>query len=328
MFERVSIFYPKSKYNTSSFAIAGRNLAYGFKKLGAEVSEKDIFTELSDAGDINIFIPWHYRVAFSDDYLRDTSILALIADNDKFSEDMVSRLESGSYGMAWAPSRFVEKVFGVPKMACIPYPYSPGFKVGKKEKNDEPVVLISSAMLWHRRGLDISIKALDALYSEGYKFKAILSIYDTNEFASQKSRPWLSIRGGFKTQTEYNKLYRDSDIFLHPARGGAFEIPIVEALVAGLTTVIPARSPYADIPMSSSDVYFIGGEYKRVQGWSNKWHTGMMWEVSVDDTIEAMKKAFKHSLHIDTKEYKKRYSSEHIAMEMMDEYVELQNKAK
>ncbi len=302
------IFDSRFRFATSSFYFIDKWLENGLDTLGIPYEVKDIFTspKKSEEDVVSIFHPFHYRGKFDFDK---KSILYGLADTDEFSFVLINKLKQMDYGAFVVPSNFVNKVFGLPKTIILKHPLNPVLKKFKVEKKDRdvPIFFINASHSWHRRGTDLAIDALDRASKDGYEFKAVVHSWLASDI--DVKRDWLDVVGGFQGDELYYKMFGDADFFLHPARGGAFEITIAEALALGVTPIIPNVEPFNEVPLSANDVYYVDGGQK-VYAWHNQWHTGKMWEVSLDALVEVVEKALDSGKkQIDTKKYLDAYDN-------------------
>ncbi|MEM0142668.1 MAG: hypothetical protein QXL94_01740 [Candidatus Parvarchaeum sp.] len=301
------IYGTQVRYPAISFTLIANYLVNGLIKKGYEAELENIFgASFLDGAERRIFIPFHYR----QDWNFDGAYLWGIADNDKFNEDYIARLKKTDYKAFIVPSEFVAKVFGVPRTTVI--------KLGllddiipalKKKVSKRYTFYLNASHSWQRRGMDLAIKALDEVYASGKSFSAVLHLWDRNEI--EVKRPWLRIVDGVLPAEEHYKLMSQSEFLLHPARGGAYEIPILEALALGVTPIIPNVKPFNEIPLSSDDVYYIKWRGNKELYWHNQWHTGLMYSYELTDVVEAINIALVgKAKEIDREKYLEGYSRE------------------
>ena len=309
----VNFYYPYRSYNISSFSLQGRIMINAMKALGHTVNEYDIIQDFGRAkADIEFYFPWHYRDAYWS--FDEKSVPMLLADNDAFNAEYIAKLTAYNYKKAIAPSQFVAKVFNIPRTEVIPYVLPPELVEAKPTlKPVKNTILLASTQLWHRRGLDISIRVLDRLWEEGYKFTAMLRTWDEPQI---KKRDWLNFVPGLMTPTQHYGLIKSCDYLLHLPRGGAFELPILESLASGANVVIPERSPFNEIPLDKNYFGVSGGEIVS-NGFKNKWHVGEMFEVDFENAVNAMRDAFDNPKTVNAKKYEDEYSPEKLVQRML-----------
>ena len=311
----INLYTCTLKFPTSSFTLQVKEISEGMKNLGIENELLDIYQSGLMKGD-NYFHPFHYRQQWD----FENATLFGVADTDSFNQEYLQKLRETPYKNFVVSSEYAKGIFGLKNTKVvgnvIPYFAETYSKEIKKKVNDVPVFYINASHSWHRRGTDIAIKALDEIAKSGYKFRAILRVWNPADIDVE--RKWLKVVSGFLTEKEHYDYIAKSDYFLHPVRGGNFEISILEAIIFGSTPIITDAPPFNEVPINRKDVYYISSVHT-VTGWQNLWHTGQMWEVDVNNTVNVIERALsKGTIKVDPEPYYKKYGRETIAGQLAE----------
>jgi glycosyltransferase involved in cell wall biosynthesis len=322
----------KLKYEMSAFALLASELVKEFKNSGElgryfYTEYCDIFegcddgVYINDFGErhINIYFPFHYALGKTWSNGFRGGILVGIADTDEFNEEIVEKLRGVDYKYFVTPSKYVGEVFGLDRTEVIPHFLLDGVdKVAKQKRkqNTVPTFYINASHTWQRRGLDLSFRSLKALAEKGKKFKAVIRVWDANDI--QVNEDWCEVVSGYLPYEKHLKLLHNSDYFLHPVRGGAFEMSILEALALGVTPIITDAPPFNEVPLRREDYVGIPVE-KKDYVWRNQWHTGKMWMPELSDVEKVVASVLEgEPLKIDTGKYFEYYNKTRVAKMFLD----------
>ncbi len=313
----INLYCPMNKFPVSAFSLQTKEYSSSMTKQGFENRMYDIYSERHFDGN-NFFYPFHYRMQWD----FDNAVLLGIADTDAFNSEYLEKLRSTPYKNFVVPTEFIRGIFGVPRTKVVPHAISSSLETFSRnrptitEEHKIPKFYINASHSWHRRGTDIAIKALDEVAKDGYEFEAVLRIWNAGDV--QVKRKWLKIVSGFLADDVHYKYLSGADYYLHPVRGGSFEISILEALVLGVTPIITDAPPFNEVPLKRDDVYYISPVHK-VTAWQNLWHTGQMWEVDVNNTAVVIEKAFERGKReIDVESYYKKYGVDVISRQLAE----------
>jgi len=131
-------------------------------------------------------------------------------------------------------------------------------------------------------------------------------------------KPDKYILRGFVSRFMHYAVMKKGTHFFYPVRGGAFEIPVLEALALGLTVIIPDKGAWVDIPLNKDDVYWIKVDGLKRYWFDNPYHVGNFVEPDVDDAYDKLNEALDNRKNVNSDEYLKEYSPENIAKQFMD----------
>jgi len=87
---------------------------------------------------------------------------------------------------------------------------------------------------------------------------------------------------------EYYSLFAGCDILFYPVRGGAFEIPVIEALALGLDVVVTEKGAWSEWVLDKDDVYWIKAPKKVKLWYTNPFHVGYFLDPDPEDAYRQL----------------------------------------
>ena len=130
----------------------------------------------------------------------------------------------------------------------VPLPPSTGPRRWKADRDGSPVRFLQVCRLIAKKGLDVSVRAIASLYSEGRLVRLTIAGVGAEEPRLRELAKNLGVSDivdfvGFVSGSSLDDLYRQNDIFLHPSRetatGDREGIPnsLIEAMSHGLPVI-------------------------------------------------------------------------------------------
>jgi len=249
-----------------SFNHVASHLASCMKAMGCEVEVRDHHDHLRYfkhkaewRNDFAIVHPLFHAERKALDYLEKCHRYILsyeVADTTQISSDYVEFANDERIDAIYLPSTFAIESYrrcGVMnRLILLPHGVSSLYRQdgGMTDnptltaiRNDGRIkVLVACLHSGYRKGWDVSLQVLKELRTRGYKFVAVVKAFplmdhvmkrDLHEEAmpSYVVSEWLS-------EESMVHLYDSCDVLLYPYRGGAFELPVFEALARGLPAVV------------------------------------------------------------------------------------------
>lgn len=325
--------------DTSAFSIQAKLLIRQLTKMGYDV----IRVDLSETPDTKIKVYDNFKpdvvvfwTLFYDydkifpfaDYIKKHEnpyvVVFEVSDTDELSPLALSYIDYISPNIIITPSRWSANGFRNIKTPIVVIPHAIPFNE-EDINNDKPfttpyknTVLLYAQHSPERKGVDIALPITKHTFRKRKDFFTIIkTLSKTNWIIKYTTFPSLIIEGFLDTKTYYS-LFKLATHFFYPVRGGAFEIPILEALALGQTVIIPEKGAWVDIPLSKDDAYWIRVTEMRRYWFDNKFHIGKFVEPDVNDAKEKLDKALDEPLNPNVKEYFKVYSPDQIARLFLD----------
>jgi glycosyltransferase involved in cell wall biosynthesis len=147
-----------------------------------------------------------------------------------------------------------------------------------------PCVLAILPHSWDRKGGDIVVKVFRELMDSGYHFYPLILVSNMLE---ERIRGMNVIKTPLP-DPDYYSLFAGCDILFYPVRGGAFEIPVIEALALGLDVVVTEKGSWSEWVLDPSHVYWIKAP-KKVRLWlTNPFHVGYFLDPDPEDAYRQL----------------------------------------
>jgi len=242
---------------------------------------------------------------------RKTRVIGFeVSDTDRLSETAISQINDYDFDLIITPSKWSAQGFSGVNTEVVVLPHAINSDVIKSidvnKKKDYFWVYAPHSR--ERKGLDL--------------VEEVLPHY-LNHFANARvSMPYFLelIRKGVSAYPltdelddyQYFRYFGECEYFLYPVRGGAFEIPIAEALALGLKVAIPERGAWTEIPLRKEDVVWIKTNGKIRLWYGNKIHVGHFVSMDVQDVEKALYELIDFNPSFDRNDYLDYYSPENI----------------
>lgn len=168
-------------------------------------------------------------------------------------------------------------------------------------------VFLSAPHSPDRKGLEPALKA--ARQIPGLKLAAHVGIVPL---------PGITTLVGNVSYYDRIKLMNQSNIFLYPVRGGAFEIPVLEAAMLGVTPVVTDRGPWTEF-LRINDYYPIKIDGESLLYQEDMVQTGYGYIVNEESVAEELQRALDKPKVINRKYYANKYSSRNMARQFLNE---------
>jgi glycosyltransferase involved in cell wall biosynthesis len=180
-----------------------------------------------------------------------------------------------------------------------------------------PRVFLYANHSFSRKGWDISLSVLQEMCFTRHDFNVILKSWhpfgpDVIRLGCRK----LLLSGHDSPDFHYQNM-NQSTHFFYPARGGAFEITVLEMLAMGKTVVIPEQGAWSEIPLSRDDVYWIKVNGLKRYWFDNSHHVGEFVEPDRYDALRQFDMSLKDPIRVNMKEYQDVYSPQAIAQRLV-----------
>jgi len=311
---RIAILAPTGKY--ISVTLQSHLYADALRKLGHTVHELNIFEPMKrDDYDLKIFYPFHYWKWRFDE----RSILVGIADNDKFRQDIIDNVRDLPYKKFVSISNFTKQVFKDMPRNQVVYPcLNPAVKSYPIKQPKYDTLVIGTTMPY-RRGTDTAFTALN-MYNNVAPRKISTLVID-HSYIPMPSEYMVQIAKQLPESEHYRNM-SSARTLIHPARGGGFEIPVLEFLGMGGTVIIPDAKPFNEIPIRREDAYYVPvlgkKEGEKILNWQgDQYHIGKFYVIDPYDVYDVLKEAVKAPLQIDTGKYFEKFSPMNIAKRLI-----------
>jgi len=251
-----------------------------------------------------------------------------VSDTDRLSDKAISMVNELNPDVLVTPSRWSANGFhdvNIP-IVILPHALDP-YILEKKDKyrlsfpllegKDKHVYIYAQHSL-DRKGTDISLNVVNKLYEKRQDFNLIIKSLSMTYKGITEFKPDKYILRGFVSRFMHYAVMKKGTHFFYPVRGGAFEIPVLEALALGLTVIIPDKGAWVDIPLNKDDVYWIKVDGLKRYWFDNPYHVGNFVEPDVDDAYDKLNEALDNRKNVNSDEYLKEYSPENIAKQFVD----------
>jgi len=244
------------------------------------------------------FDTYLYYTVFYDNIINtgimpyENSIVFEVADSDKVSEKAIDFFLKNHIKYIITPSQFSKNAFlssttkPLPPIHVIRHALNPKIYEYPEIQVPHPCVLAICPHSWERKGCDLVIKAVKKLLSDEIYFFFIMTSGKPVEGLIWKQVP--------VPEDKYYSLMKSCDILLYPVRGGAFEIPVFEALALGLDVILTEKGPWMEYVLSPDHIYPIKVKGMNRYWFTNLYHVGKFFEPDLNSTIEQLKNAIKN----------------------------------
>ena len=287
-------------FSDTSFGRQAKLLERGLKELGHEVFPVEKNTARKETLPRGYEYYIYYTVFNTQlfwkgipDYGK--NVVFEVADTDALSHSALLFFKEKPIDAIVFPSNFSKNAvstLGIPvhkPMYVIPHALNPDMFSYPPRDQPHPCILAILPHSWDRKGGDIVVKVFRDLISSGLKFYHVITVGNMLE-----SR----IRGFNAVKTplpdpDYYSLMGGCDILFYPVRGGAFEIPVFEALSLGLDVVVTEKGAWSEWWLSQNDVYPIHVARKIKLWFTNPFHVGYFFDPDPDDAKNKLVEAIK-----------------------------------
>jgi len=317
-------------FNENSFGRQARLLERGLKELGHEVTSFDK-NKTSKPNLPSGFDDYIYYTIFNTklfwrgipDYGK--NIVFEVSDTDSLSQLALLFFRQQPVDEVVVPSNWAKHSFYTSKppipqpVHVIPHSLNPDMFYYPPKIFPHPCVLAILPHSWERKGGDIVVKVFRELMDSGYRFFPLILV-------SNLSEPRIKGINTIKVplpDSEYYSIFSGCDILFYPVRGGAFEIPVIEALALGLDVVVTEKGAWSEWVLNPNDVYWIKVA-KKVRLWyTNLFHIGYFLDPDPEDAYQKLVTALanwspdkkKENLKNRAVLYRERYNYLNIAKE-------------
>jgi len=282
-------------FKDTSFGRQARLLEKGLKELGHKIisfdKDKASKTNLPSGFDDYIYYTVFDTILFWKGIPRyGKNIVFEVSDTDALSHLALYFFKYQPVNEIVVPSNWAKQGFFtlgviVPQsIHVIPHALNPDMFHYPPKEMPHPCVLAILPHSWERKGGDIVVKVFRELMKSGYRFYPLVLV--SNLFDER-------IKGINVVQVplpdpDYYSLFAGCDILFYPVRGGAFEIPVIEALALGLDVVVTEKGAWSEWILSPSDVYWIKVA-KKVRLWyTNPYHVGYFLDPDPEDAYQKL----------------------------------------
>lgn len=317
-------------FNDSSFGRQGKLLEKGLKELGHEVTpfEKNKTTKENLPSGFQDYI--YYTIYNTTLFWKGIphhgkNVVFEVSDTDAISHMALYFFRQQPVNEIVVPSQWSKDAFFTLKLPIpqpiyvIPHALNPDMFSYPPKEMPHPCVLAILPHSWDRKGGDIVVKVFQELIRSGYHFYPLILV--TNMFESR-------LRGMNAVKTplpdpDYYSLFAGCDILFYPVRGGAFEIPVIEALSLGLDVVVTEKGAWSEWVLDHDDVYWIKVGRKVKLWYTNPFHVGYFLDPDAEDAYQKLVMALanwytekkKENLENRAVLYRERYNYLNIAKE-------------
>ncbi len=236
------------------------------------------------------FDTYLYYTVFNNDMMNtgilpyENSVVFEVADSDRVSEKAINFFLKNPVNRIVTPSQFSKDAFlnstreRLPPIHVIRHALNPTIFQYPETQVSHPCVLAICPHSWERKGCDLVINTVKELLSlKFYFFFVIISDKPVSNMMWGKAP---------MPEKEYYSLMKSCDILLYPVRGGAFEIPVFEALSLGLDVVLTEKGPWMEYVQSPDDVYRVKVDGMRRYWYTNLYHVGKFFEPNRESVLE------------------------------------------
>ena len=185
----------------------------------------------------------------------------------------------------WAKQGFYMLGVSIPQQIhIIPHALNPDMFHYPPKEIPHPCVLSILPHSWDRKGGDIVVNVFRKLMDSGYRFYPLILI-------SNLSQPRIKGMNVIKTplpDPEYYSIFSGCDILFYPVRGGAFEIPVIEALALGLDVVVTEKGAWSEWVLDTNHVYWIKAPRTVKLWYTNLYHIGNFLDPDPEDAYQKL----------------------------------------
>ncbi|CAJ31535.1 putative glycosyltransferase [Betalipothrixvirus acidiani] len=279
----------------TSFGRQGKLLEKGLKELGHEVTpfEKNTTTKEKLPPGYDAYV---YYTIFNTQLFwkgiphHGKNVVFEVSDTDAISHTALYFFRQQPVDEIVVPSQWSKNAFYTLRLPIpqpiyvIPHALNPDMFSYKPANVPHPCVLAILPHSWDRKGGDVVVRVFHELMNSGYHFYPVILV-------SNMLEPRLRGLNAVKTplpDDQYYSLFAGCDILFYPVRGGAFEIPVIEALSLGLDVVVTEKGAWSEWVLSEDDVYWIKVGRKVKLWYTNPFHVGYFLDPDVEDAYQKL----------------------------------------
>jgi len=282
-------------FHNSSFGRQSKLLERGLKELGHQVVsfDKDKATKTNLPPGFDDYV---YYTVFNTNLFWNgipnygKNIVFEVSDTDTLSHLAVNFFKYHPVNAIVVPSNWAKQGFfslgiSVPQpIHVIPHALNPDMFYYPPKEMPHPCILALLPHSWERKGGDVVVNVFRKLLDSGYRFYPLILI-------SNLSEPRIKGINAVKVplpDPEYYSIFAGCDILFYPVRGGAFEIPVIEALALGLDVVVTEKGAWSEWVLDPNHVYWIKAP-KKVRLWyTNPFHVGYFLDPDPEDAYQKL----------------------------------------
>jgi glycosyltransferase involved in cell wall biosynthesis len=222
----------------------------------------------------------------------ENNVVFEVADSDRVSEKAISFFLKNRVKTIVVPSQFSKNAFlsstreKLPPIQVIRHALNPAMYKYPEIRVPHPCVIAICPHSWDRKGCNLVIRAVRELLNKDVYFFFIMT--------SDRPVDGLVWKKAPLQENEYYSLLKSCDVLLYPVRGGAFEIPVFEALALGLDVVLTEKGPWMEYVLSPDDVYPVKVNGMKRYWYTNLYHVGRFFEPDLNSVIEQLKNAIEN----------------------------------
>jgi len=185
----------------------------------------------------------------------------------------------------WSKQGFYSLKVSIPQpIHVIPHALNPDMFYYPPKEMPHPCVLAILPHSWDRKGGDVVVKVFRELMDSGYHFYHLILVSNMLE---EKIRGMNVVKTPLP-DPEYYSLFAGCDILFYPVRGGAFEIPVIEALSLGLDVVVTEKGAWSEWVLDENDVYWVKAPRKVKLWYTNPFHVGYFLDPDPEDAYRQL----------------------------------------
>lgn len=296
----------------TAFEIESNMLAAGLKSEGikAKVYNDKVYSYFSG---LHVFNPfWTSQLYHEKKHTIGNSVIYTVADGSSLHKDYINFL-SNDVAQLIIPTEYSINAFnGYNRPIYIvrhAIPNLGNFNIDKKYD-----IFMNAPHSLDRKGFSEALEAFNkANINNNLKGIAHLPsglLNNTYNFNN------INIIRGKISYYERIKAMAESKIFLYPVRGGAWELPILEAAALGLTIVMPEIGPWCEF-MQKCDYYPIQADGEKILYPSDNVQNGYGLLLDKESIYNQLLKAIDKPLNINRGYYAEKYSPQNMAKEFL-----------
>jgi glycosyltransferase involved in cell wall biosynthesis len=282
-------------FNENSFKRQAVLLERGLKELGHEVTSFDK-NKTSKSNLPSGFDDYIYYTIFNTQLFwrgiprYGKNIVFEVSDTDALSHLALHFFRNQPVDKIVVPSQWSKQGFftlglRIPQpIIVIPHALNHDMFYYSPKEIPHPCVLAILPHSWDRKGGDIVVEVFRKLMNSGYHFYPLILVSNMLE---EKIRGMNAIKTPL-TDPDYYSLFAGCDILFYPVRGGAFEIPVIEALSLGLDVVVTEKGAWSEWVLDTNDVYWIKVAKKVKLWYTNPYHVGYFLDPDPEDAYQKL----------------------------------------
>jgi hypothetical protein len=282
-------------FDESSFERQAILLERGLKELGHEVVDFDK-TKTSKSNLPPGFDDYIYYTIFNTQLFWNgipnygKNIVFEVSDTDALSNLALYFFKYQPVNEVVVPSNWAKQGFfalgvSIPQpIYVIPHALNPDMFYYPPKEMPHPCVLAILPHSWERKGGDIVVKVFRDLMKSGYRFYPLILTSNILEPRVRK----INLVQVPLPDPEYYSIFAGCDILFYPVRGGAFEIPVIEALALGLDVVVTEKGAWSEWVLDERHVYWIKVAKKVKLWYTNPYHVGYFLDPDPEDAYQKL----------------------------------------